>query len=578
MLSLQRKINGENITLSPEDIKTILRQPVDEAFMRVYYRALKSKNIDATEILLGVLPRIERGSELLLVALPLRFGANPNFYVDVPTRGTMHIIPYVYSLPWETSSRTPDLRDDIVRLLLLSNSLASKPCFDPNGGSSSSSSLRSEEKEDIKQHVESVYEYCRRLYNVDLSVPITPRKEHAILLDNIDLLPAVPGADIRDVRLKKLEENDRLQVVRCFSEFMWPLLPNLPKDNIEDPPGMKECVDCYNAEIFDIIVKLGYLPTYVLLSKIITQMRNSKHPLVQSDLTEMLYRSVEYGAQVDKAQYGYIESMTAVKPEFDRRYNVPYYTKVCKTDRTLPPTTALKSEYYGIEGTTHNSKDVMCRTLEELSKASPEKAREILVETNREKLSKPSALALLRGDTKTLQPEEYIRLPDQIVTYRDANGNLNMYTADRYDDILERGRDNYTDLPVARDILDEMRLKKSNLTKMGRELFIDPVDIYKMNIPRGLRDVFANDKPRESNVPMQYFRRTLVDNNISIDYWESLEEGMLLNILQRVGVTSSLTGSVTLQRQNVAMAYFSLPSEKQKLLLLILQRRDGVQS
>jgi hypothetical protein len=96
-----------------------------------------------------------------------------------------------------------------------------------------------------------------------------------------------------------------------------------------------------------------------------------------------------------------------------------------------------------------------------------------------------------------------------------------------------------------------------------------------LNIPRGLRNIREVDKPRQDDVPMQYFRRILVENNISINYWDSIGEPGLVELLSRVGVKAAPKISLTLQRNCVAMSYFTLlTTEKQRLLLQILQRED----
>lgn len=611
MLNLQRKIAGEDVTLSSNDMKTILRQPHDNIFYRVYYRALMSKNVNATDILLNALTHIETTEELLLVALPLRYGANANLYVEVPSRGTMHIIPYVFSLPWESGKKTLRLRDNIVRLLLLSNSLASKLCFDKTGGASSvdnsdkslnaSSSSTSPEKT-TETKGETVHEYCLRVYGKDLSVPVIPEKFEAIYLDNADLLRT------------SLDERDRREVVRCFASKLWPLLPkttplqrsasssvatnsgttnpgttktrDIMKEDaersIEDPPGMLFAFEFYNTEVYRELVEEGYLPSYLLLTNIIMTLHQAtEQPMLEEELSAMLFQSIKYGATVDKMQYGFVGSKK--KKAFDDIYNVPYYKKACSTSTDLPPPTELRRQFYMIEGTPHASKDVMCRTFSELAKTSREKAEEIIVANTMQKLAKPTILSSLNPSTEILHKEEYTRLPDQLVTHIDANDNLNLYTADRYRDLLAQGRDNYTEKPLPSHLLREIREKEDTLQRRSRELYIDPLEIRKIRVPSSLRSVFEPDTPRDDDVRMQYFLRILIENNVRIKYWESLSEKNIMSLLRRVGVRVSEATSnmgIELQQNRVAVLYLTyLSPDERGVLLGILQSEsvDAVQ-
>lgn len=552
MLALQTLIK-EGRPFSSSQVSQLIGYPHNAIFYRTYYRGLMSGSISPENSLIAILNTVSSADDIILVGLALRFKANPNLYIKLDDNN-IHILAYVQTM-FNDNPVFIKMRRTIIELLLLKGSLVSKPCYDVLAGRGSSLTNKT-----VKEYIH------QQGFPDEVFADVTgSTKNHAILLDEVDLLNESLVA--RDVDF----------IVKCYASNVWATYPG--SNTLYDPPGMIVAVQRYNNEAFLSICRRGSIPSYILMTTILQSLSSSvlsNHLIITDEIMEILINAVDNGAEVDNSQYSIIETMNRsdLRETFDKHYNQPYYKKICSSNRTMDAPVTLRKLYYSLGQDESASKQTICSNLEALDAMTKEEAEETLLKVNSKEMDKVSLTSELRGTSNsTLNKKVLDKPPDHVVSYRDSNDSIQAYTYETYDDILSSGVDNITERKLSDRIRTEMLQKRNHITKVGRELFMEPRDMRSISITESLQSLKNSDEPQSYDNVLYYFISILEDNGISKSGWNSLKKEQLRGALRTVGIEMTHeVSSVDLQRNIVATAYLShLGKEKQAQLISILK-------
>jgi hypothetical protein len=302
----------------------------------------------------------------------------------------------------------------------------------------------------------------------------------------------------------------------------------------------------------------------------------NNHPIIADEIMEILLNAVDNGAEVDNSQYNIIELLPRndIKEAFDTRYNQPYYKKICSSNRMMEAPVTLRKLHYSLGQDENASKQTICSNLESLESMTEEEASEILMKVNSKELDKVTLSSELKGESSSVLPKKFLdKPPDHVVTYRDGNNLIQGYSYESYDDILSSGVDTISRRKLTDRVRNEMIEKRAHITKVGRELFMEPRDMRNISVSSSVQSLRKPDKPQSYDNILYYFVSILEDNGISKSGWQKLTKEQLKAALRTVGIEMTQeVSSIDLQRNIVATAYLShLSKDKQTQLINILK-------
>ncbi len=132
LIDLQRIIlNKRDEPLSTIEIKNLFSYPTTPEFILYIITSLNRKKIDPNTVLLQAISNATKKEDMLSVALALRYGADPNLYVNTPEIGDIHILGYTYLV---LSKRELPVLNSVVIMLMEMGSSPSMGIFDAKGG------------------------------------------------------------------------------------------------------------------------------------------------------------------------------------------------------------------------------------------------------------------------------------------------------------------------------------------------------------------------------------------------------------------------------------------------------------
>lgn len=397
------------------------------------------------------------------IALLLRKGLDPNLRIG---EDKVHILAYMYLKAYDNSSR-------FKLLILLLLSYGSDPSSIVSEGTSqsiidwSADNFLSNVYGGRKSSASKV-SLPSRIKNIDLYT----RNTLGYLTGNKDFLK------------KDIEEDDIIIIIRSLtsdaffdedtSEEMYP--KNLVKFFGPDRLVLSQAVKYGDPIIVNFYSRLGILPSYGLVNRIILQYREQKEDILKDIYKRMLHYLIKDGVRIDSYQRNL---MSDVGLNFDDEYKTPYWGKICKN---LQDTKKIQRRIKVLSlsiGIKYN----YCEKLEELSQYKFEDIKSFLLGNRKNQL-------LLELDTIGKQIDESI-LEEICLTHVEEfifvlrNGDkVSCYSSDQFKMMIEGRRDHDGNI-LPNGIIDILDDKLRVLERYGVD---QPIDIE-----TGLTKLFKED-------------------------------------------------------------------------------------
>jgi hypothetical protein len=553
---LQKKISGQRAEkLTPVEINRLFNVPVTPEFNATLYLALKRQAIDPDVTILQAIPRARTREYLIPIAMCLRFGADANMYVDVPKFGKVHLLGYVYYVlggdrfSEELGSFDENVLNSIILMLVSEGSRPSLPMFDARGGR-----IRGDGEERVSSS-RSVVEwldeqgYANILDRISSGDPSNLAKIVnkdsmvilSILLDN----PLLMGRDY--------EPRDMNLAIRAFSSVSFDKIPTPETMVMRDYKSLDESVTYFNSYTFEQLVKRGQMPSYLLINKILINMKTYKtrgHNIVVQELEKMLISSVNVGVQLDPDQMNIISTLGKdTLDAVNRDYEQPYWRKICRAPDIkgeVPEPLRRLAISLNIDHTM--SKAAICENISNLSKADKESLKEAA--KRRQQMRMSSDLGTINefigGKTPTLVCRNRSVLPHDpfdyndidLAYYRDDQGAVWCFGSDTFESILETGINPYNSTILPDSFKEQLKFQINALKRLGINNGCS--GLMTSRIPLTFSKAIDNltSKDTVSENPCEQSMRDFIQlanlNNVSADTIRNLTKQQMIDALRTI--------------------------------------------
>ena len=563
---LQNKISGKRETqLSPGEINRLFGVPVTPEFNVTLYLALKRKAIDPDVTILQAISRARTKEYLIPIAMCIRFGADTNMYVDVPKFGKVHMLGYVYYVlggdrfTEEVGTFDETVLNSIILMLIVSGARPVSAMFDPKGGKIRGMNEEITTKISVTEWLDEqgYANILDRINSGDVSnlskiVDADSMVILSILLDN----PTLMGRDY--------EPRDMTLSIRAFSLTSFDSIPTADTKIMMDYKALDESVTYYNAYAFDQLVKRGQIPSYLLINKILAQMRVYKtrgHLIVVQELEKMLVTSVNVGVQLDPDQMNIISTLGKdVLDTVNRDYEQPYWRKVCRIpdlQGEVPEKLRKLAISLNIDHTM--SKTAICESLTTLSKSDKEALKEAAKRRQQARVSSDLGYIneFIGGKTPALVCRNRGMLPHDpfdyndvdLAYYRDDQGAVWCFGSDTFESILETGINPYNSTILPDSFKDQLRYQINTLKRLGINNGCGGMLTTRipLTFSKAIDTLTAKDSVTDQ--PCEQFMRNFVQlanlNNVSADTIKSLNKQQLMDALRTIDYDVDLSGLST---------------------------------
>lgn len=324
----------------------------------LFEQMIVTKMIDANDALPIVVKEVKKPTDIGMMIICLRHGANPNLYVDVKGLGTAHILTYAFSVHY-TNNRS--LFEIIYGILLLKGSSTMSTSyqedFNPYG-------IISEIK------LECVYEWIVNNSKGVFKLPSVASEFLTYVKSNNCKTPEIYAIFLNDTTICKWEP-DMIQYLLYSRNPNWKGLNVIDKD----PTYLKIG---FNATFADIVIAMlddGLRPSYVDFSFWVGHYKTICSYGIDDDYLigeceRMFIELVKRGFQIDLY---YLDEIGSINPQFRTilldEYQRPLYSKVCsyRDDQYIPDEIKNIALYLGVpEG---YNKDTFCNSIEHITSA-----------------------------------------------------------------------------------------------------------------------------------------------------------------------------------------------------------------
>lgn len=513
---LQKIILGErDEPLSVIEIRNLFSYPTTPESVLYIITALNRNKIDPNTTLVQAIDNANKKEDLVPVALSLRYGADPNLYVNFPGIGDIHILGFVYLV---LSDKTLPLLNAVVIMLMAMGSDPNRLVFDAKGGV-----IRDEYSLVEPLKGQSVIEW---LYEHGYSTIIPQIEDQnysdvepefmttlATFMDNKDLIPKT--------QTPRLDETVGSHAVKVLEEYI----------NQNNPQtGIRVSRDYLNLDAYEKFVDLGGVLNYGEINDIILSVKKYKELgdiISMGQVREMLLYSVSKGLVLDQYQMDLIQSVDGrFYDKIKTAYDQPYWVKACAVTKGSA-NNKLKRLAYQLNLYPEVPKDTLCHRIKQITQADPDLVKKSAI--TRQQVRIRTNISFINqfddGDNppdiqcnnrSLLGPSLYDYPDADIAYYRDNQDALWCFTSNNYSKMLEKEINPYTNQLFPTWFLNEVK-KKSEYISNYRPMSNDPISISEtidmLNQPDTPDNTYTKDSIDRLNTLM--VEHDIIDWNIS---------------------------------------------------------------
>lgn len=522
---LQNIILGERTEpLSVIEIRNLFSYPTTPESILYIITALNRSKIDPNTTLVQGISNANRKEDLVPIALSLRYGADPNLYVNFPSIGDIHILGFVYLV---VSYKTLPLLNALVIMLMAMGSDPNKLIFDTKGGI-----IKDEYSLVEPLKGPSVLNWLED-QGYDTIIPQIQGQNYtkvekdfmttlATFLDKPELIPTES--------IPRLNEVIGSHSGDIFSKYVNDSEPNI---------GLKISRDYINVSTYEKYVDLGAVLNYGEINDMILSVKKYKELgdiISIGQIREMLLYSITRGMILDQDQVDLIKEIDPrFYTKFMEKYSVPYWIKACNTTNGKPHY-RLKQLSYQLNLYPEAPKDVLCYQIKLITQADPDMVKQSVI-TRQQVRIKSDVAYINQFDNGDVPPDikcnnrsllggNLYDYPDaDIAYYRDYQDSLWCFTSNNFLKMVDKQVNPYTNQLFPQWFLDEINRKIEFISKY-RSMEEDPTPISIVIDNLNLNDTPDNtyNKNIITNFNQMLIENNLMDNNIKNLSIEALKE------------------------------------------------------
>ena len=322
-----------------------------------------------------------------------------------------------------------------------------------------------------------------------------------------------------------------------------------------DYKSLYDCVTYLNSDAFEKLLDAGQLPSYLLINKILTNMKFYKtrgRIMAHQELEKMLTASITIGVQLDREQLNIISTLGQnVLDIVMKDYEIPYWRKICKASHKIVPQ-RLRQLAISLNIDPDLSQTAICDNISKLAKSDKEAIKDAAKKRQQLRMSsnlghiyefQNEHIPNLTCSNKTLllnDPFDYNDI--DIAYYRDDQGDIWCFTSDSFDSLLENGLNPYNSTTLPQSLKDQLYYKIDILKKL---------DLYRISSPitlsTAIDNLSLNDSVSEKNSEqvVNNFIHLANRYNVNIDIIKNLSKDSMMVALNSIGYNVDLTSLVT---------------------------------
>lgn len=532
MTDLQKILLGKRKErLSASEIKELFCLPTTPEFNLSLYQALKCDKIDAENTLIQAINDAKDREDLIPIALALRFGADPNVYVQTPGMGNIHILGFTYfklsqpNLIGCQPTTNTTLVNSIVMLLVATGSNPNKPVF-----KSGDCYEKSDSKNVLTWLCQSGYDNI--LEDIDPTLcNVRPESVSLIgtFLDCKDLVTVNP----------KLSD-----IISGHSNDVLDKYATLAETN----NGLNYSIRYLNLYAFEKFINMGGTVKYWNVNNMLSKMKEYKKLkdlVALSTVFHMLLFAICNGTVIDLYQLKMLEQIDSdLVCVVLEKYSEPYWRKTCKICKG-DVSTEMKLMAYHLNLNPEYNKKYICREISKIAASNTcafkgaalyrqEKRISNSLSEIRTFINHQSPQIILRNRSQIVNVYDYVDM--DLVFYKDQEGASWAFTRDRFTDLIESRKNPYTDKPLPIEIVDEMEKKREYHILLGLPCKLTSVSEAVSELVKP--DQITDEKTEKS---VKRFYDMASREGMSEDYVSNLSISSLESSLRDIGVNTSLT-------------------------------------
>jgi hypothetical protein len=578
----RRLINKSNqTTLTSYEISSFFQEASQNLglVMLLLEQALKRGLITPDASLLQAISHSRDVNSLYTVALSLRYGGNPNMYVNAPKLGTIHILAYTYYLLHEKADRL--VLNTIALLLLAKGARPVLPVYDRGAGRIRSDplvegeisqtidldGLREDVEIEVKPSRHAVGELSVKDWlveqgytnafesltqsNLRESVKSQDLRTLAILLDQPELLTpeiVISRDEITRAEVKPLSDQDSLPTIRARSGKVLETIASTTSSKSQekilmDSKAMVQTVNLLFEKGFTILLDKGITPSYLLINRLlilIRQYHEQQHFIARQELVNMLVDAIKRGTQLDTDQLAIISPIGAdLINTVITTYQQPYWRKACSAQpKDIPNELRQVALSLDIEGS-------VCNQLEQLAQSDPavlaeaaSKRQQLRMSaklgTVQEFISGTPSFVCRNATLLSHPPSEYNSL--NLAYYRDEQDAVWCFSSDMFPGIVETGVNPNNQAKLPESFREEVRYQMKIIQSLGLDIK-NPV-----TVTQSLNQLVEKDKisALNSEKAVNLFLTRAADHGVSPQTIKKLSKEQMTAILKLLGYNGEL--------------------------------------
>lgn len=476
LYDLQKIILGKRTELlSNIEISNLFSNPSTPESNLHLLTALNRRKIDPNTTLIQAIANSKKETDLVPISLALRYGADPNLYLEVPNIGEIHILGYTYLA---LSDRSLGLLNSVVIMLTEMGSDGMQAVFKPR-----------------KKLIKDDYSLVEPIEGRSVIEWLDEQGYNHILCQIKDRNYEKVDPDFLTLLATYLDSEDMLgkgkpSLERMISSFSVKLL-NKYSDEYDLNKGLRLSIKHLNLDAFEKFIQNGCYVYYVDINVLIGQIKLYQEQgdfISMCQIREMLIISIEYGSILDKYQEETIKNID------ERTYNKilcayenPYWLKACKSDKGIADD-KLKLLSYRLNLYPDAPKGTLCDQIKNITRADPVliKKSVLIRQACRIKADaacicdfKEGEIPDIKFSNRSMISKNIYDYPDvDISYYRDFQGSLWCFGSNNYTKMIEKGINPYTGQDFPEYYISEVE-KKASFISTYRPLDEVPVPISK---------------------------------------------------------------------------------------------------
>lgn len=508
--------------LSNVEVRSILKGTMDPVLILYLFYILKEELLDPNVLLVQAIAMALDEEYLIPIGMAIRFGADPNLYVNTSGVGALHILAYTYY-------RLPNkaLINYIVLMLLASESNASMAAMDDTGGT----------------------------YTMGRNPPPGPTVLEWISMKGYQtVIPDIQAGGLAKVERPFLtsigEYIDRpdlitteVSTVSIIRYHSYRVLSKLDSRGLDLQENLNLSLKYLNLTAFELFLEEGAVVTYLRMNDLLIRGKmygKEKLTVPLDQIANMLKEGIKRNVEMDREQYTILNSISSgIAKEALDTYREPKWKKQCAVSK-VPINEDLKALAMSL-GISVDDKAQVCKEIAKVQVLDPKSITNAAISRQRQRvsndmstvsdfISKDPDLSSHVCTNKTLfEDDPYTYTDLDLAYYRDNLGITWCFVSDMYDDIISSGINPYTDEKIPQYFIESLQMKKDEISKLPEK--------RPTNVSDGLTylskdDNITNDKSMEY---LDFIYSNSTKYNVNRYAIDSLTPAQIENVLSYAG-------------------------------------------